>query len=297
MKYLLIICCIFVLAIPAQAEDIIIFATPEEMAELQVKIQNGKDSAALKLANEYVKREQYAKAEKWYRYALLKDIGRAAIELYALHKDGAITLDDPTLMRDLGVGMLENEAANGDGSSALYLGVMYLQGDYIDTDYAQANSWFLAAEQQSKPMASYHLGMGYINGLHKLHSPRKAIHHFKKASAGGHGDASHHVALAYHTGIGAAQNKEQAFAYYKKGAQQGSAKAMRDLAHFYKTEYNDTANYENWMKRAAALADLDAHYFLGQLYESSNPAASVKHYKAAASQKHHLSRLKVDKSY
>lgn len=280
-----------------EEEEDIVLATPEEMAAFEQNLKGGKDSASLKLANEYVKRKNFVLAEKWFRYALFKDIGRGALELYRLHKDGHIILPNSQTMKELGINMVTTEANNGNGSSSLFLGEAYLQGAFLETDYEAAYKWFLKAEQQGKPMGSYYLGMSYVNGLNHLTSHRKALRHFKRASDGGVAEGSRQVGIAYHTGLGVAKNVDKARDYYLTGSEQGSALAMRDLANLYKIEYKNTKEYVSWMKRAAGLGDLDAYYFLGKHYEKKSPKKSTQYYEAAAKGSHHLARIKVDKSY
>ena len=58
----------------------------------------------------------------------------------------------------------EEKAAQGDMQSQRQLGVMYLLGQGIDTDYDMALEWFNKAAAQGEHIAQYQLGVMYAEG-------------------------------------------------------------------------------------------------------------------------------------
>ncbi len=278
----------------AEAQD----NTPTlDIATLQQQIDGGSTKAAIILAKSYEDLKEYKKAEHWYRYALYKGTGKAALNLYRMHEKGMITLKKPESFKQIGISMIMEESEQGSASSALILAVLYLQGKYIKSDYALSYKWFLVAEEGGKPTASYHLGVSYINGLYHNISARKALMHFKRASDGGIAEATRQVAIAYHSGIGTNKSLNTAIQFYDKSVQQGSILAMRDLANIYRDDIKDNAKYKYWLEKAANGGDFDAHYYLGLMYKNNNPQKSNKHFWIAAKMKHHLARMQVDKKY
>ncbi|MCK5285081.1 MAG: sel1 repeat family protein [Alphaproteobacteria bacterium] len=280
----------------------IIFISAPVMANADMKLllseaENGSGSSAISLADEYIILKDYKQAEHWYRFALYKLEGKAALSLYKLHKEGHIMLKDPEEIKKYGFDLMIQNAENGHGSDALSLGHFYMYGKYTKKDYDLAHRWFLAAEKAGKPMASYQLGISYINGLYQNISYRTAIRYFEKASNAGIFRATRQIAIAYHTGIGKSKNIDKAIEYYTKAAEQGDIFAMRDLGNIYGRERPDRALQKSWLEKSAAHNNADANYYLGVFYKKINPVKSKKHFKSASDMKHHLARIEIDETY
>jgi TPR repeat protein len=280
--------CPDVLSTPPKVPDII---------TLTKEAKSGSAGAGYELANLYAEQKNYKDAEKWYRFALYKGEGRAAISLYDLNNSGALKVEDAEAIKKYGITLIEQSAAKGGGSAAMNLAFIYLYGEGGTKDYDKAHDWFIAAENAGKPMASYQLGILYSNGLHFEISPRLAFHYFEKAAAAGIAPATRQVAIAYHTGIGAAKDIDKAITCYERAAKQGDMLAMRDLGNIYRFERPDMGQSAAWLEKAAEKGDADAHYILGMTKKNSNPGAARAHFLAAAKQKHHLARIEVDPDY
>jgi uncharacterized protein len=259
-------------------------ATPVDIAALEHEAQAGSPSAAYSVANEYARIGKYPEAEKWYRFALYKGEGRAALGLYELFAAKAIKLDDAENIRNYGLNLMEEGAKSGGGGAAMNLATLYLYGQGSTKDYEKAREWFLLAEAADKPMASYELGIMYSNALYFEVAPRKAFHYFEKAAAAGIAPATRQVAIAYHTGIGAAKDLDKAITCYTRAADQGDMLAMRDLGNIYRIDRPDSGQSSAWYQKAANLGDPDSLYMLGR-------------YQEAAKKKHHLSRVIVEPDY
>lgn len=59
---------------------------------------------------------------------------------------------------------LSSLALSGDADAQNALGTLYMQGDKVERDYAQAAYWFREAAAQRHPAAIHNLGMCYLNG-------------------------------------------------------------------------------------------------------------------------------------
>ncbi len=260
---------------------------PPSLETLEEEAQAGSVGSAITLGYRYAGEEDYAKAEKWFRYALYKGDGRGALGLYSLSEEGQVKLEDPEAIKKYGLNLIEQDARSGNGGSAITMAMMYLYGQGLEKDYDQAHDWLVIAEESGKPRASYELGVLYSNGLFQAVSPRKALHYFKKAAAAGIGPATRQVAIAYHTGIGTVKDLNQAIACYERSANQGEVLAMRDLGNIYRMEKPNSGLSNSWYRKAADLGDPDAQYELG----------GSQWLEKAMQQKHHLARIKADPSY
>ncbi len=258
---------------------------------------NGSAKAAYDLGEIYVSQKNYSEAEKWLRFSWFKDEAKAALLLYDLASKNHIEFKDAEQTKKIALNSLYQKAEQGQGSAALDLGHFYLYGEFIEGDYQKAYDYFKIADRANKPMASYRLGMSYIEGLYHPINSRMAMHYFERASMGGVGRASRQLAIAYHLGIGKPKDINKAITYYEKAVDEGEALAMRDLANIYGDEIKDPQKREVWLLKAADQDISDAHYMLGELYKTSNPVKSTKHFKAAAAMKHHLSRIEIDENY
>lgn len=257
------------------------------METLEQEAQGGSVGSAITLANRYADSGKYPQAEKWFRYALYKGDGRGALGLYTLSKDGHLELEDPEAIKKYGLNLIEVDANNGNGGSAMTMAMMYLYGQGVEKDYQLAHDWLVIAEEAGKLRASYELGVLYSNGLFLPVSPRKALHYFKKAAAGGIAPATRQVAIAYHTGIGTVKDLNQAVKCYERSANQGEVLAMRDLGNIYRIEKPNSGLSNSWFRKAADLGNPDAQYELG----------GSQWLEKAMQQKHHLARVKADPSY
>lgn len=255
-----------------------------DIPTLEKMAGNDNLSAAISVARLYTEQKKFADAEKWYRYALYKEDGRGALGLFELYQMKGIALDDPDRIKQYGLNLIKEDALKGNGGSAITLATLYLQGQYVGTDYNKAREWFLVAEKAGKPAASYQLGLLSINGLMDSIQPRVAFHYFEKASAAGIAAATRQVAIAFYTGIGTIKNKEAALTCFQRSAAQGDVLAMRDVGNIYLVDKKDKGAADSWFRKAAALGDPDSHYRIGN-------------YAAAAKMKHHLSRVIADPGY
>lgn len=287
---------------PAEVESCpaVVSAQPPavvDVATLEKEAQAGVVGAAVSLADEYARQKNFAGAEKWYRFALYKGDGQGALGLYDLHRAGSIALDDAENIRQYGLNLIAEDAAKGNGGSAMTMAFLYLNGQFFPKDYDKAKDWFTVAEAANKPAASYQLGLLHSNGLYHDISPRRAFRYFEAAAAAGIAPATRQVAIAYHTGIGTTKNLDRAIVCYTRSAEQGDMLAMRDLGNIYRKDRPNAALSESWFKKAAALGDPDSHYALGMLYQGSSPSESKRHLDEAVKLKHHLARVKADPSY
>jgi TPR repeat protein len=128
---------------------------------------------------------------------------------------------------------LEKQANSGDADAQFYLGTLYVNGQGVSPDDAQAAVWY------------------------------------RKAAEQGYGPAELATAIAYRYALGVAQDQKQAAEWFRKAADQGSAEAqftMGDLYGFGEGVSQDFAQAAAWYRKAAELGVADAQSDLGELY-------------------------------
>lgn len=109
---------------------------------------------------------------------------------------------------------LIKEAALAHHSDAQHtLGLMYINGDGVESNYAEAYKWF------------------------------------QRAAAAGHARAQYDLGAMYRNGEGVQENKDAAKALYTLSANKGYALAAHELARIYQSE-GDKENAEKWFQFA-----------------------------------------------
>lgn len=126
-------------------------------------------------------------------------------------------------------------AANkGDPRAQHDLAIMYLRGNGVPIDHAQAASWLRKSADGGIPKAQFNLG------------------------------------LLYEKGLGVQQNYSTAFTWYQRAARQGHTRAQHNLGTLFAVGKGTKQNYAKaarWFTRASKEGLAEAHYSLGLLYE------------------------------
>ena len=105
------------------------------------------------------------------------------------------------------------QATEGDAEAQCSLGVMYLMGDGVDKDPAEAARWFREAAEQGHAKGQLYLGVRYARGEGVEKDYSEASNWFRKAAEQGEIGAQFNLGLAYANGEGVDRNDEQAYAW------------------------------------------------------------------------------------
>lgn len=144
-------------------------------------------------------------------------------------------------------------AASGDPKAQHDLAIMYLRGNGVPIDHAQAATWLEKSAGAGIPKAQYNLG------------------------------------LLYEKGLGVTQNYGTAFLWYQRAARQGHTRAQHNLGTLFavgKGTKQDYAEAARWFTRASKEGLAEAHYSLGLLHEKglgvkSDPRKAAAFYRSA----------------
>jgi cell division septation protein DedD len=121
-------------------------------------------------------------------------------------------------------------AEAGDTAAQANLGVMYLKGQGVDVDPAEAARWFLRAAEQGNPVAQDNLGQLYYLGEGVPKDVDAAAHWIKAAAFAGDPSAQLRLGTLYAHGIGVERDPARALLWWRKSAAQGHAAAQARIA-------------------------------------------------------------------
>ena len=127
---------------------------------------------------------------------------------------------------DPGRKTLLERANKGNAEDQYALGLMALQGDGMQQNYAEAINWFHAAAKQGHTGAELNLGLLYKSGRGVLQDFSRAAEWFQKAAAKDNPEAEYHLASLYKIGQGVKHDMKQAYAWYNRSAAHGYEPAV-----------------------------------------------------------------------
>lgn len=244
--------------------------TFEEMAQtnfqrlIEIANQNN-PQAQFELGKFYSRKEEYAKAAKWY----------------------------------------EKAAINGYVQAQYILGDMYEKGCGVEENYEKSVEWYQKASDAGHADAQNDLGWMYINGYGVEQDYKKALSLFRSAAKQGHAKAHRHIGVMYDNGLGVSKDHVEAAKWYKIAAEKNNPTAQAFLGDMYLkgegVEQNDVFAYQ-WSKRAADQGSAQGQTNLGWMYEcgrcvQKNYIEALKWYLKAANQDHAGAQWKVGEFY
>ena len=128
------------------------------------------------------------------------------------------------------VAVHRQQAAQGQSSAQLSLGLSYSTGEGVEQDDAEAVYWFRLAAANGEMLAQTHLGHSYFLGHGVEKDVEEAARWYELAAAQGEAGAQHSLGVCYSLGLGVAPDIERALELQMDAAAQGrfDAKAAYD---------------------------------------------------------------------
>ncbi len=114
-------------------------------------------------------------------------------------------------------------ADQGDAAAQYGLGLMYLNGEGVPQDDAEAVKWYRLAAEQGNADAQYRLGLMYDNGEGVPQDYAEAVKWYRLAADQGHASAQFNLGLMYAKGQGVPQDYVLAHMWTNLAAAQGNA--------------------------------------------------------------------------
>lgn len=134
---------------------------------------------------------------------------------------------------DVDINQLTKAATQGDVTSQIKLGEMYLSGKGVAQDYEMALKWYLEAAEQNNRDAQFQVGEMYYAGAGTIQSYSAAFKYYEKAAIQGHSGAQHMLGVMYDLGQNTPKNEEKAFEWYGKAAEGQNFYAQVMLGEMY----------------------------------------------------------------
>ena len=186
---------------------------------------------------------------------------------------------------------LRSKAEAGDADAALQLIGMFMKGEGVPQNYAEAYKWTRKAAEQGISGAQYGLGVLYYNGRGVPTDKSEAAKWFRKAAEQGDLPSAVLLSQLYLKGEGVDLNKDEALKWLRLAADQGNAYGEFRLGRFYEfsADSKDDAEACKWYLKAAdqGLAGAQmwygSHLLLGQGVAKDRDAA-IKWIRKAADQ-------------
>ncbi|MBF0143319.1 MAG: sel1 repeat family protein [Magnetococcales bacterium] len=116
----------------------------------------------------------------------------------------------------------------GDPKAQHTLGAMYLQGEEVGVDYAEALGWHRKAAEQGFAAAQHDLGTMYLEGLGTTPDPEAAAHWFLLAARQGDAKARNNLGILFATGEGVPLDRVRAHAWFSLAIAGGMDEAIEN---------------------------------------------------------------------
>lgn len=140
--------------------------------------------------------------------------------------------EDPQTGNDvLALDTIRTLAENGHTSAMYNLGVIYYQGNDVDTNYAEAVKWFEMAAEKNDMDAIMALALIYSEGgFGVTQDYAKVVEYYKKAAEMGNPIAQYNLGTYHEAGMhGMMQDFKEAMNWYIRAAENGDEDALKKL--------------------------------------------------------------------
>lgn len=128
-----------------------------------------------------------------------------------------------------GAALLSLAAEQGQGEAQNALAMLYLSGDGVRKDEAQAVRWLTSAAEAQVATAQSNLGYLYLNGQGVARDPARAAELLRQAAGKGVIEAQHNMGWIHHKGEGVPHDEVEAVRWYRLAAEQGYSRSQYNL--------------------------------------------------------------------
>lgn len=168
---------------------------------------------------------------------------------------------DPANKTKLAFKFCKQAAEAGDIQSQVDVGVMYMLGEGVSQNSAQALEFFIKAAKSGSAVAKNNIGVLYYQGIDGLSDYDKALYWYKLASKEGVELADYNIGVMYLRGHGVPKNYTLAAKFFLRAAQRGVLNAQNNIGLMYAkglgVQRDDIKAYA-WLNLAAVHGDDDS---------------------------------------
>lgn len=148
---------------------------------------------------------------------------------------------------------LKEVAYAGNVAAQVQLGVIYLTGDGVNKDDAEALKWLHKAADQDNALAERYLAEMYFKGRGVPADNMEAAKWLRLAAEQGDAESEHNLAVLYEQGLGVPHNVKEAANWMRKAADQNFAAGQQGMGAFYENGEGvpyDPAEAAKWYQKA-----------------------------------------------
>lgn len=148
---------------------------------------------------------------------------------------------------------LKEVAYAGNVNAQVQLGVIYLTGDGVNKDDAEALKWLRKAADQDNALAERYLAEMYFKGRGVPADNMEAAKWLRLAADQGDAESEHNLAVLYEQGLGVPHNVKEAANWMRKAADQNFAAGQQGMGAFYENGEGvpyDPAEAAKWYQKA-----------------------------------------------
>lgn len=167
---------------------------------------------------------------------------------------------------------LKQNANDGDVGAQVQMGVIYLTGDGVTKDDAEALKWFRKAADQDNPIAERYLAEMYFKGRGVEADNMESAKWLRMSADQGDPQSQYNLAVLYTKGLGVPRNMKEATNWMLKAADQGLAAGQLGLGVIYDNGDGvvpDPIEAAKWYQKAVDQGNADAMNYLARLMATS----------------------------
>jgi TPR repeat protein len=167
---------------------------------------------------------------------------------------------------------LKEIAYAGNSNAQVQLGLIYLTGDGVTKDDAEALKWLRKAADQDNAVGERYLAEMYFKGRGIPADNSEAAKWLRAAAEQGDAESEHNLAVLYTQGQGVPRNLKEASDWMRKAADQGLAEAQLGLGALYENGDGvpeNPAEAVKWYRLAVAQNNAEAMSDLARLLATS----------------------------
>ncbi|HVA94099.1 MAG TPA: tetratricopeptide repeat protein [Candidatus Dormibacteraeota bacterium] len=189
-----------------------------------------------------------------------------------------------TSARQRAISDLKQVAYAGDVQAQVQLGLIYLTGDGVAKDDAEAMKWLRKAADQDDPAAERYLAEMYFKGRGAPVDDAEAAKWLHMAADQGDAQSQHNLAVLYVQGLGVPRNLKEAANWMRKSADQNLTAGLLGMGVLYENGDGvpeDHIEAAKWYQKAIDQGDVSAMNNLALLMATSrnatvrNPQAAI----------------------
>ena len=165
--------------------------------------------------------------------------------------------------------LYEQEAQKENTKAQRALSYLYFNGLGAEKSQGRGFYWLRKAAYNLDITAQYDIGMMYLNGTNTKPNLPQALFWLERAADLDHPQAQYNLALMYYRGDATDENVSKAAIYLDKAARSGDASSEKIVGRIY-MQLIDFDKAIPWLEKNAQQGDVEATYFLSEIYCPKN---------------------------